>query len=222
MLVLLILYAVLFLILMGTVYLEPLKRYHTLAKTANSLGYVAVAIYGYVQSGDSNLFFSMLPAFVLCLLGDFFLSLPSADDYGVGFIAGLVSFALGHVMFLVAFIKMTPIVWPELIFPALMVIIVYIITRGPGFEMGSMTIPVLIYALLASWTFSRTVVIMLEFGLTGRTLCLLAGAFLFMFSDIVILFIYFYNKEYKWSSFLNLFTYYLGLFLLAASIYFIV
>lgn len=220
--ILFILYTLLFIFLMATVYMDPLKKYHTIAKTLNSIGYIIVSIYGYFYSGNAAFFLTMLPAFLFCLLGDFFLSLPSTDENGLGFYAGLISFALGHILFLAAFVKLTPVVWFELIIPIGMVLIFYFITRSPNFEMGNMTTPVLVYGFLVVWTFIRSVMIVFDFGITGRTLSLCLGSLLFMVSDIIILFIYFYKIEYKWLIFANLSIYYLGMFLLAASIYFMI
>lgn len=220
MIVLLIIYLLLFAFLMATVYIERFEKYHTLAKTAASLGFIAVAVYGWLQSGDTRFFLTMIPALLFCLAGDFFLSLPSADEFGLGFIAGLLTFAIGHLLFLVAFLKMAPIVWPELLFPLVMVALVYLVTRSPRFDVGNFTIPVLIYGFLVAWTFSRSVVILLDAGIAARTLCLLVGSLLFMVSDIVLLFVYFYEKKFSWMSFVNLSTYYGGMFLLALSIYF--
>lgn len=221
MVLLLLIYILLFAFLIGTVYIERLESYHTIAKTAASLGFVAVAIYGYIQSGDTRFFFAMLPALLLCLGGDFFLSLPSADDFGIGFFAGLITFTLGHIAFLVVFILMTPITWYEFILPLLLVIVIFLVTRGPGFDLGNLTIPILLYGFLVAWTFSRSGVIILALGLTGRTICLFFGSLLFMISDIILLFVYFYEQDFSWMSFVNLASYYSGMFLLAASIYFI-
>lgn len=220
MILLIIIYICLFLFLISTNYFEPLKKYHTFAKTLNSIGYIATAIYSYTVSKDSSFFFRMLPAFILCLLGDIFLSLPNGGKRGGWFYAGFISFALAHIVMPVAIISLADINPLEFILPVIMVIAVYVITRGPNFDMGNFTIPILIYGFLVAWTFSRSVVVMLQLGMSGRGIMLFAGSLLFMISDIIILFIYFYKKKVWWSSFANLFTYYSGMFLLAASIYF--
>jgi len=221
-LLLLVIYLLLFSFLIATTYVERIKRYRPLAKTATSLVFIAVAIYGFVVTGDSGFFYSMIPALVFCLFGDIFLSLPSADDTGWAFYAGVGSFAAAHILFLIAFWKLAPFSLYELIFPIVLVIVVFILTKIMDFDFGNnvILVIVLIYGFLVAWTFSRSVAVFFYMGMGERTLALLAGSFLFMLSDIFLLFIYFYKKKFQWMPFVNLACYYSGMFLLALSISF--
>jgi len=151
---------------------------------------------------------------IFCLIGDVCLALPQEK----AFMMGLVSFLLGHVLYISAFLSLVPI--PHWFSP--WVFIIFGISAFIFFwlrpHLKSMLIPVLLYIVVITVMVSGAWAVFWKssFQTSGRTL-LLAGSFCFYFSDVFVARDKFIKEEYR-NRLLGLPLYYTGQFLLAFSV----
>lgn len=218
MLYVVLLYTILFIFFIATDYIKPWKKYHLFCKTLNSIGFILTSTWAMFQSGHTAFYFAMLPAFLFCLAGDFFLAVDSPRYKDQFFIAGLLSFLVGHICFLWTYHLIAPVAWYDFLFPIAMVFVTSYIIRKPGMHMNGASIPVMIYSFFVTMLFSKSVTMAFTTGFTHRNLLLMIGSFFFLISDFVLMFNIFYIRKFKWGPFLCGIFYYYGMFLLALSI----
>lgn len=213
------------------------RKYYVLAKTINSIAFVAVAIFCAYNGANIGTLVYFLPALLLCLIGDvvlgFFNIVRERDIKGnkpsnvetsanstsksTFFIMGLLSFASGHGCFIYAFSKMQRLAWTDLAFPIVAIFITIGLTELDGMNTGKLTILIAIYSFMVSMLFSKGVhLVLTQFSVQNLLLCI--GATLFLISDTFILFLYFYNKKHPAVHIINLATYYYGMFFIALSL----
>lgn len=187
------------------------RKLRLVVKTLLSCLFVAAAL---VQPEPLAPYFYMLvPGLVLCLVGDVCLALPRDR----AFLAGLVSFLLGHVMYIAAFASVTrvgPWTLPGLGVFALASTGVFLWLRP---HLGSMTWPVLAYVIVITAMVTLAWSVLVESGtpLTGRCL-IFAGALLFYLSDVTVARDRFVREQFA-NRLVGLPLYYAGQFLLAFS-----
>lgn len=204
--------------LIATCYHKSLTKFHPLGKLLSSIGFVLVATYGGFVTGQWALYFYMLPGFLLCLCGDVLLGLEEGTGREKLFLAGLSSFLLGHIAFILAFCMRTELTFKDFILPILVVAVALILVRMKGFNVGKMRGAVLLYSFFVALLFSKAIslVVMSEGAPADVLLCV--GSFFFLLSDVIILFLRFYVKQHHLVRFFNLLTYYLGMFLIGLSL----
>ena len=212
-----ILYVVIFSFLITTCYHPKWKHRHILIKTLASLGFIWIATIASYYSHNFSFYYSMLPGFVLCLLGDISLAFNDRKRTQQTFLLGLGSFLIAHILFLTAFYRLLPFSWTDLIFPALMILVTFAITRLKKMDVQDMLAYVLIYSFFVSALCGKGVSIAIT-NLTNQSILLGVGSFLFLISDLIILFLFFYKTKYISGRFWNLLTYYSALLCLALSI----
>ncbi|MFZ2538520.1 MAG: lysoplasmalogenase family protein [Oscillospiraceae bacterium] len=201
--------------LMATCYLPNLGKYHALAKFINSVGFIAVATYGGFVTGQWAFYFTVLPAFILCLCGDVLLGLEDESGTSKLFLGGLCSFLLGHIVFVWAFSKKVPFSLYDLILPILAVILTLFLVR---MNVGKIRNAVLVYSFFVAMLFAKGISLVLINGASLSNVLLCVGSFLFLVSDVIILFLRFYEKKHHLVRFFNLLTYYCGMFLIGLSL----
>lgn len=162
----------------------------------------------------------MLPAFVCCFIGDIFMALTDNKWNDTVFTVGVAAFALAHLGFLIAISQLFPFDARELILPAIVAVCAVFIDRIPGLDLGKLKTALVPYGFLVTWLFSKTLVWVLVGGGQVLSCTMMAGALLFLLSDALLLFIYFYAHPPKAFRFLNQVTYYGGMALLALSLLF--
>ncbi len=204
-------------LLAGLLYCEKkeILKAKLTVKTALSALFILTAI---VQPHpiDSYYWFILL-GLIFCLGGDVFLALPQEKMFRFG----LVSFLLGHVFYVVAFLYVAGINFWTFIGLTISAIIsggVYFWLRP---HLGSMKIPVLCYIMVitAMVVGAWTVLAAGELALAGRVLVFI-GALGFYFSDIFVARQRFLKAEF-FNRFMGLPLYYGGQFMLAFSVGFI-
>jgi uncharacterized membrane protein YhhN len=151
---------------------------------------------------------------IFCLGGDVFLALPQERMFRLG----LVSFLLGHLFYIAAFLYIAGINSWTFIGLAISLIIsggVYLRLR---LHLGSMKIPVIVYMIVitAMVAGACTVLASGELRLSGRILIFI-GALSFYFSDIFVARQRFFKAEF-FNRLMGLPLYYSGQFLLAFSV----
>ena len=177
-----------------------------------SLLFVITAV---VQHPLSSVYYhTILVALMLCLVGDVCLIFQDSNKM---FLAGLISFLLGHVVYVAAFLPFTRLgvtTWGALLFFCVFGTIIFLwLWSG----LGRMKIPVCAYILIISAMVTCAVSLFGNTSVTsaGRYL-VLVGALSFYFSDIFVARNQFVVDAYV-NRLVGLPLYYLGQFLLACS-----
>ncbi|MBN2178245.1 MAG: lysoplasmalogenase [Deltaproteobacteria bacterium] len=181
-------------------------------KTILSLFFVITVI---VQSHPVPLYYHLLLAgLILCLIGDFFLALPQKAM----FLAGLISFLLGHVLYVLAFFSvasMSGLIWPGVAVVLLISGSVFLWLRP---HLGGMKVPVFFYVVIISLMVIGAWSLIIDGGLPIESrIVIFAGALLFYVSDIFVARDRFLKKEFL-NRLIGLPLYYAGQFLLAFSV----
>ncbi|MCK4534564.1 MAG: lysoplasmalogenase [Syntrophobacterales bacterium] len=186
-----------------------------LAKTVlSSLFIVAVLVQPHLISGYYNF---LLAGLIFCLLGDVFLALPQKGM----FLAGLVVFLTGHVLYVFGFLRVTEIgQWAGM--GSLVIIavsgLVYFLLRT---YLGRMKIPVIFYMIVISVMLAGAWAVFGDCGLAGSgKIMVFAGALLFYLSDLFVARHRFVKEEFS-NRLIGLPMYYTGQFLLAFSVGFL-
>lgn len=218
--VLVVYYVLMFIFLMLTCYRVNLKKYYIVSKCLCSFGFLFVAILGKVQSLNHALFWRMFVGFFFCFLGDYFLAKKESGDKEKQLILGLLSFLLGHCTFLIALWFIQPMNVYTAFLPLFGVVLVLFLMRFQYMEVGKLKVPVLIYTYFVTALFVKCFQVTIHGDGSLFYSFIFLGGLLFLISDLIILFLYFYQKQYKILKFLNLATYYGAMFLLSVSIYY--
>jgi uncharacterized membrane protein YhhN len=159
-------------------------------------------------------FYILLFGLIFCLGGDFFLALPQERM----FLLGLVSFLLGHVLYVVGFFYVADVsqwTWVGCLVGLLVSGLVFWWLRP---HLGSMLIPVIAYIIvitvmvIGAWTVLGDT----KLGYAGRLLVFI-GAVSFYLSDLFVARDRFLKSEFT-NRLIGLPMYYCGQFLLAFSI----
>ena len=183
-----------------------------LTKTPLSVLFIVVAV---IQPHPHGLFYIfILLGLIFCLGGDVFLAIPSEKT----FLFGLVSFLLGHVFYIIAFVCISQIVaWAD--YGALVVLgvsaVVYLYLRP---HLGKMVWSVLAYVVVISLMVIGAWAVFNNPNLpqSGRNM-VLAGAILFYLSDLFVARDRFLKRDPA-NRFIGLPMYYDGQYLLAFSV----
>ena len=192
-------------------------------KTLASIGFVSVAISAFLYgNGDGEYFKFILCGLILGLIGDVALALRAVyekkkDKY---FIIGLGAFLLGHIAYTIEFTKISSITVIEIIIAAIIVILFVIFGKLVKLQYGNMKPFVIGYMCVISVMVVKAVSIAITIGINEANMLIAVGAILFAISDMILAFIYFWNRKVKVLSPLNLITYYGGQLLIALSILF--
>lgn len=188
-------------------------------KTLCSLGFVVLAGAAALAGHRPLAFWQMLPALLCCLAGDVILAVYNRSRRPGLFVAGLVCFLAGHLLFIWGLCRVQPLGW--LVGAAALAggCGVWCLGRLPVLQLGKMLPWSLVYGAVVSALVGKT--LQLALGL-GEPWCFwaLGGAALFWVSDFLILFLYFWQGDHPRIHAANLLTYYGGMALLALSLAF--
>lgn len=212
-------YSIPFTYLIITLQCDKYKNKYVLSKTLNSLGFILVSIICGIIGNNINLLKVFLPGFVFCFIGDFVLGLYNNTKEQKYFLVGLFSFLLGHIAFILAYTKIQDFMIIDIVFPIIAIVITYLLSNLKNMHCNKMTPLVCVYSFFVSLLFSKSIHILLIFK-TTQFIFLAVGSSLFLISDILILFLYFYQKHSPAVAILNLATYYYGIFFIALSLLF--
>ncbi len=190
------------------------SRPRLVVKTALSMLFVATAL---VQTGPGDGFYtSLIIGLVLCLLGDVFLALPGRRM----FLLGLVSFLLGHLAYVVAFISLSlsSASWLTVMGGLVTATVsgaVFFLWLRP--HLGKMLLPVSAYVVVITAMVIGAWTVLGDSGLaaSGRSM-IFSGALLFYLSDLAVARERFVKKDPR-NALIGLPLYYAGQFLLAFS-----
>ena len=186
---------------------RPSRVYLLKPLTTSLIILIAVAGQNPISSAYKIL---IIVGLIFSLIGDIFLMLPKDR-----FVAGLVSFLLAHISYLIAFAgDAQNVMTPWLAVPFLLYALAFYVYMAP--DLGRRRIPVLIYTIVISSMAWAAWDRWLRLGGTGSLLAAI-GAAAFLISDSSLAYNRF-HKEHHWGQLLTLSSYYLAQTLIALSV----
>lgn len=197
--------------LLVTAYCRPLENYYPWGKAAASLGFLLVALCRFSGSAQA---WGLLLCLFLCAAGDVLLGLANAHAgfFSRFFSAGAVCFVLAHAGFCLLFGFTSGWRPSQFLLPACLVGAAALAARDKHrFRLRRITAPALFYSFFVGLMCAQSVSYALHTGVWLAAV----GGILFLISDCVLLFLYFYYKKRRAFRALNLITYYLGMLCLA-------
>lgn len=200
--------------LLAAAYHKPWMKYYPWAKGAASLGFLLVAL---CRADGSGYFWGLLACLALCAAGDVLLGLANvrAGFFSRFFLAGAACFTLAHAGFCLVFGLAAGWHAAEFVLPLALVGAAALAARDKHrFRLKRMAVPALLYSFFVGLMCAQSAVYALRTGVWLAA----AGGVLFLLSDCVLLFLYFYYKKRAAFRALNLITYYLGMLCLALTI----
>lgn len=158
-----------------------------LVKALTSLGFVAIGVVNFIyllkyKTKEKRFAIFMLAGLTFSMLGDIFLEII--------FILGAGLFAVGHVLYFVAYCFLAKPRWLDLIISACIAVpSVLVISLVPIFNFGGilMEMVCIIYAIIISCMVGKSVSNFVKFK-SLLTLIIMIGSILFFFSDLMLLF----------------------------------
>lgn len=202
------------LLLIGLLYCEKnnMLTAAIFVKTSLSILFVAAAI---LQTHPLPSYYHyILAGLIFCVAGDFFLALHRKTM----FLAGIIAFLLGHVLYVLAFFSLarySPMVWPGV---AAVVIVSVAAFRWMKPHLGSLEVPVLVYVMVISVMVAGAWLVQVNAPVPGSTkTMILAGAVAFYLSDLFVARDRFMKREFV-NRLAGLPLYYGGQFLIAFSV----
>lgn len=205
-------------------------HYYPISKTCASAGFLALApIVWY--AGQSNVsaaaFAVCMVALVLCATGDILLGFANlrGGSQGSIFKLGVVAFGLAHLVFCALYYTESRFYPLDLLPPLLCVVITFFLEKYKLLRLRKMRIPALCYSFLVGLMVTKAVGLTVWDGFYDhRHLLLAVGSVLFIVSDIILVFMYFgtqlTDRRRHILRFFNLSTYYIGVLLIALSLYY--
>ena len=190
------------------------------AKIVSSLAFFAVFVISARISGQSAVFFRMLPAFLCCFVGDIFMAVYNRTRRKPYFLLGLVIFLGGHLFFVRWLCGMQRISVTDILLASVAVAVACGLCGMEGMHTGRLRPFVLVYTFFVALFFVKAWRLALVNPALPAFLAAVGSA-LFFVSDISILFLYFWKKKSTAVHLFNLATYYYGVFLLASHLLFL-
>ncbi|MCM1107420.1 MAG: lysoplasmalogenase, partial [Blautia sp.] len=179
---------VLSLIALIAVFQNDLSIWTIVLKSLTSLFFVLIGIIGYRGREEKNRFSGFMLAALICsMAGDVLLALDQNE--GILFILGVASFATAHILFSIAFCRISAVRKRDVLAAVLVFACLLVILYVGDFDFQGL-LPVLIgYAAVIS--FMMTKALSLWYCRRGQerfTCLVMTGGVLFLLSDILLLF----------------------------------
>lgn len=194
---------------------------YALAKGVCSLLFVAAGVLAWVmgEGGSRQRFFLLLAALLLCAFGDVLLGVANRKAANLDkryFVAGALSFAVAHVLFVLLFAALAPFRWYDWAPSVLLMGVLLALDKTGSVQLGKMRPLAYVYTALIGLMFWKALGGLLFAPAPGPGAVLACiGAALFLLSDVILLFLYFGVRRFQWLRSANLLTYYVGIYLLS-------
>lgn len=189
-----------------------------LFKTISSLCFLICAFLSYKKSPISKKYsFIIMIGLLFGLIGDVFLAPPYTETR---FSIGASAFAVGHILFAIAFLTLVSIKLKDFILSSILSgSFIYFITHNSSFELGERLPVACIYSVIISFMFIKSLGIF-KFRKINIFFCYftILGAFLFLISDLVLTFKLFIPNPNPCFDAINLILYYTGQGIIALSL----
>lgn len=179
-------------------------------KTLTSTTFVLTGIYLGYQGGN----FILIPTLIGFLIGDIML----ATKLRRSFIYGMGGFLLADVWLVYSLYKLKPVRVYDFIFSVLVILFVTYISKNPKMHLGHYKKQMYGYGFILALAVSNSIGCYLLYGSRGYLL-LSVGMVLYLVSDFLLMFQYFYKTEHRDKLKLaKMYTYFIGAYLIAYSI----
>lgn len=158
-----------------------------LLKSTASLFFVLAGVCGYIRCKDNRLcFLPILIAVICCMAGDIFLAL---DSDGLLFVLGVISFAAAHVLFSVAFCKISPVKKTDIVATMVLLTGYFIFLCFFDLDFKGLFPIVILYAAIIAFMAIKALSLWpyRNYNVSGIKLLIIGGV-LFLISDMVLLF----------------------------------
>lgn len=207
-----------------------------LYKMICSTAFVGIGVLSVFISGNKSIYaIMMLVGLVLGWIGDYFLHAKTTNTY---FAIGMVSFMLGHIVYIACYMRTLPVINPDYNMFNIFEIIIIIALLASAyiaavkfkveFSMKILKFGVIVYTAILITMFIKASALGVVYYKTGAEngliamLVLIAGSLCFTLSDATIgLLMFAGKKNNKPLKVFNIVTYFAGQALLASSILFI-
>ncbi len=189
----------------------------------------------FIADNFSRYAITMLVGFVFGWIGDYFLHAKPSNAY---FVTGFISFLIGHIIYIVAFVKATPVIAPDyklfngIEIAVIVGIVAVLMVTGEiikiKYSPSFIKVAVIVYLLAITSMVARASMLGYSYYKTDAELGIVAllllsiGSTSFLLSDITLGIIIFggQKKSYPLKIF-NILTYFWGQVMLASSVLFI-
>ena len=205
---------------------NPYKNFRGIFKTITSILFVTIAISGYLEkSSNFTYFIFILLGLLFSLFGDIFLIFKNEDKNHLSkyFIYGILNFSLAHVFFSIGFIYLSRFSFYTILFSFLLAFVVLFILKCiKELDFKDSFYYVAFYSVVISFMFIQSLNLYFSINFYNPyVLWITIGALLFVLSDLILSFDYFYKDCPKFMAVLNLLIYYIAQLLIALSVLYI-
>ena len=158
-----------------------------LLKSTASLFFVLAAFCGYIRCKENRVFSRLiLIAVICCMAGDVFLAF---DNSVILFVFGVISFAAGHVLFSIAFCQISPVKKADVIATIVLLIFFLLLIPLGNFDFKGLFPILILYAAIISFMVIKALSLWPYRNYNPfKIKLLMCGGFLFLVSDLVLLF----------------------------------
>lgn len=186
-------------------------------KIFTSILFVLIGVTSYrANPKNKKYFLFMFLGLLFSLFGDTFLGIDS--NGGIIFYIGVLSFALGHVMYTTGLCQCTKYKLRDfIVFLLIAIPIVLIVTLG-NFDFQGMILVICAYGLIISFMVSKAISLTRIYENNEKAVIMtIIGAVMFLISDLLLLILFFYRVKYDILQQANWLIYYIGQGVLALS-----
>lgn len=188
-------------------------------KILTSCLFVILGVISY-KKGKSNKKYSLfiILGLIFSMFGDTFLVID--ENQGICFYLGVVAFAIGHIMYIIGFSSCTKLTLRDCIICLIIFTPIVLMMIIGKFDFNGMFPILVFYTMIICFMVSKALSLTKYYSDNKKAVIMtIAGAVMFLISDILLLFILFYTKEYMLlSSEANWIIYYPGQAILAMSL----
>lgn len=163
----------------------------------------------------------ILIALIASLIGDILLGLTDTQDVNMRnrhFVKGVIWFGIAHLFYIIGFTQGVTWQWNDLVIPALFLVLVGILSVSPGFDFKGAAFLVMVYAFVLGLMLKKVYDGAIGGVVGDYSRELILAATLFVLSDSLLIFKYFYYKTSISITLFNLICYYIAQILFAISI----
>ena len=180
------------------------KKQYKKALILKFLATLSIAILSFISFNKANtcskMYFLLIFTGIICgVIGDTLLALNKVykSKYDIYFLSGLVSFLVGHILYIKAFTLIMDTNKYDFIFAVIYILIAYYIRSKSKLDFNRLEIPILIYALVITLMFGKVTSILLFSNNQLLNILVFIGGLLFIISDSILVFDIFGEKHNK-------------------------
>lgn len=162
-------------------------------------------------------FVILMIALVLCAAGDILLAVRSEKRKDRAFMAGAISFSYAHIMFCILAYRITGFAWYDLLFPLLLAGLLYLLEAVQYVNLQKLRPLIYLYCFVIGLMFFKSLQVWQVYPGSPYSTTMVLGSALFLISDYILLYLHFGTKKREEFRYWNLATYYIGMFCLSIS-----